>query len=408
MDAMTEEENVMTEKLVAMTEELVTMTHFMTSEDAWLSAMPELIETYGLEALSAWRDERNKHKHKLVHTAAARCFVVVLKAMAALGFDLNVQRDSDQCTPLHLAIFYKKPEAIAALKALGVDASLENSYGESCNAKYEKLAQSMLNIVFLDLELTHGFYDADEWRGSKILELAVVITDKDLKELGRGHWVVAGFSADELNGLALFHQARGPPPLHRLHTPLPSVTRASLRTCAEDLPGRGAGRHLSSAARRPGQRPLHRRPRLGHTQGASRAAGTMAPPPMIAPPDLGVTPRSLAAFSRQPHNNPPACSAHTRARAVRPRTTAARAAVQALRREGVPHRRLLDPVRPRGPAAGDARDLRLPQPPHHRRLELHGHDGALAARRPRRMEGGPGPRPFQLQPPRDERRRGLD
>jgi len=206
MDAVTEEENVMTEKLVAMTEELVTMTHFMTSEDAWLSAMPELIETYGLEALSAWRDERNKHKHKLVHTAAARCFVVVLKAMAALGFDLNVQRDSDQCTPLHLAIFYKKPEAIAALKALGVDASLENSYGESCNAKYEKLAQSMLNIVFLDLELTHGFYDTDEWRGSKILELAVVITDKDLKELGRGHWVVAGFSADELNGLALFHQ----------------------------------------------------------------------------------------------------------------------------------------------------------------------------------------------------------
>lgn len=285
MDAMMEEENVMTEKLVAMTEELVTMTHFMTSEDAWLSAMPELIETYGLEALSAWRDERNKHKHKLVHTAAARCFVVVLKAMAALGFDLNVQRDSDQCTPLHLAIFYKKPEAIAALKALGVDASLENSYGESCNAKYEKLAQSMLNIVFLDLELTHGFYDADEWRGSKILELAVVITDKDLKELGRGHWVVAGFSADELNGLALFHQACGPPPLHRLHAPLPSVTRASLRTCAEDLPGRGAGRHLSSAARRPGQRPLHRRPRLGHSQGASRAAGTMAPPPMIiAPP----------------------------------------------------------------------------------------------------------------------------
>ena len=36
--------------------------------------------------------------------------------------------------------------------------------------------------------------------------------DKDLKELGRGHWVVAGFSADELNGLAPFHQARGPPP----------------------------------------------------------------------------------------------------------------------------------------------------------------------------------------------------
>ena len=200
------------EEKLAMTEELVALHAKDTPEDAWLSAMPGLVRLYGLEALSVWRDERNKHKHKLVHTAAARCFVEVLKAMAAFGFDLNVQRDSDQCTPLHLAIFYKKPEAIATLKALGVDASLENSYGESCDAKYEKLAQSMLNIVFLDLELTHGFYDADEWRRSKILEVAVVITDKDLKELGRGHWVVAGFSADELNGLALFHQARGLPP----------------------------------------------------------------------------------------------------------------------------------------------------------------------------------------------------
>ena len=252
---MTEEDNAMTEKLVAMNERLVAITHFMTSEDAWVSAMPELVKTYGLEALSSWRDERNKHKHKLVHTAAARCFVAVLKAMAALGFDLNVQRDSDQCTPLHLAIFYKKPEAIATLKALGVDMSLENSYGESCDAKFEKLAQSMLNIVFLDLELTHGFYDADEWRRSKILEVAVVITDKDLKELGRGHWVVAGFSADELNGLAPFHQARGPPPSAQPPLRFP-VTCASLRTCAEDLPGRGAGRRLPSAARRPGQRPL--------------------------------------------------------------------------------------------------------------------------------------------------------
>ena len=179
-----------------------------SEEDAWLSAMPTLIETHGLEVLSAWRDDRTKHKHKLVHTAAAKCFVEVLKAMAALGFDMNVQRDSDQCTPLHLAIFYKKPQAIAALKELGADASLKNSYGESCDAKYEKLAESMLNIVFLDLELTHGHYDVEP---ARILEVAVVVTDKDLNELGRGHWVVAGFSADDLNGLPQFHQARAPP-----------------------------------------------------------------------------------------------------------------------------------------------------------------------------------------------------
>ena len=49
--------------------------------------------------------------------------------MAGMGFDLNAQRDSDKCTPLHLAMFYKKPSSIDALKALGVDSTLENSYG---------------------------------------------------------------------------------------------------------------------------------------------------------------------------------------------------------------------------------------------------------------------------------------
>ena len=333
-NAMTEEENAMTEKLVAMNERLVAITHFMTPEDAWVSAMPELVKTYGLEALSSWRDERNKHKHKLVHTAAARCFVAVLKAMAALGFDLNVQRDSDQCTPLHLAIFYKKPEAIATLKALGVDMSLENSYGESCDAKFEKLAQSMLNIVFLDLELTHGFYDADEWRRSKILEVAVVITDKDLKELGRGHWVVAGFSADELNGLAPFHQARGPPPLRtappslprdmRLHPHVrrrPSGTRSRAAPSLRCATPRATASSVTSSAR-----PLPRSKLSSRHDPSPDDGGPM----MMAPQprrDLAATP---AVSPRPP--DPPAWSAHKRARAVRPRSCSHCCASTASRR----------------------------------------------------------------------------
>jgi len=65
--------------------------------------------------------------------------------MFEIGFDLNdlnVQRDSDKCTPLHLTIFFKKPASIDTLKELGADSTLQNSYGESCDDKYHKLAES--------------------------------------------------------------------------------------------------------------------------------------------------------------------------------------------------------------------------------------------------------------------------
>ena len=71
-----------------------------------------------------------------------RSYPLALKAMAEMGFDLNVQRDSDKCTPLHLAIWKNKPEAITALNEIGVDWTLKNSYGESCDDKYHKLAES--------------------------------------------------------------------------------------------------------------------------------------------------------------------------------------------------------------------------------------------------------------------------
>ena len=72
------------------------------------------------------------------------------------------------------------------------------------HAKYEKLAETAQNIIWLDLELTSGFYDDAR---ACILEAAVIITDKELNELGRGHWVINGFSAEDLLALTDFHQA---------------------------------------------------------------------------------------------------------------------------------------------------------------------------------------------------------
>lgn len=70
---------------------------------------------------------------------------------------------------------------------------------------------SYSNIVWLDLELTHGHYEGiqggdHEGQWPQILEAAIVVTNKDLEELGRGHWVLGGFTKAELESLPSFHQ----------------------------------------------------------------------------------------------------------------------------------------------------------------------------------------------------------
>ncbi|CAL1145772.1 unnamed protein product [Cladocopium goreaui] len=60
------------------------------------------------------------------------------------------------------------------------------------------------NLIFLDLELTSGFYDFED--ESDILEVAVIVTDKDMEELDRGHWVLGGFSRQHLESLGDFHK----------------------------------------------------------------------------------------------------------------------------------------------------------------------------------------------------------
>ena len=44
--------------------------------------------------------------------------------------------------------------------------------GESADAKYAKLAESKNNFIFLDLEMTHGFYDPLS-ASSRILEVYI-------------------------------------------------------------------------------------------------------------------------------------------------------------------------------------------------------------------------------------------
>jgi len=172
-------------------------------ERALVEDLGKLIEAHGKDAIEAWKDTRNKHKHRLVHIAASKNMGKLLEALKELGFDINAQRDSDSCTPLHVALFYKKPRAIKTLHKLGADFTIKNSYGEDCGEKYEAFVASHSNIIWLDLEMTSGFYGGP---GAKILESAIIITDQDLNELDRGQWVFGGFTKEALEAMPEFHQ----------------------------------------------------------------------------------------------------------------------------------------------------------------------------------------------------------
>jgi len=140
----------------------------------------------------------------LIHFAVSKNYADVVKQMVSKhGFDVNTPRDGDLCTPMHLAMWSKKGDVIETLSGLGADLTLKNIYGEACDNDYAAFIDSKNNIIWLDLELTHAPRRVDV---GEILEAAVIVTDKDLKELGRGQWVISGFTKDQLLGLEDFHQ----------------------------------------------------------------------------------------------------------------------------------------------------------------------------------------------------------
>ncbi|CAE7559814.1 Rexo2 [Symbiodinium sp. CCMP2456] len=79
--------------------------------------------------------------------------------------------------------------------------------GQDQLIRYEEHDQQVrcTNLIFIDLETTSGFYDFEEM--PQILEVAMIITDRHLNELDRGHWVVGGFSRKDLESLGEFHKA---------------------------------------------------------------------------------------------------------------------------------------------------------------------------------------------------------
>mmetsp|Transcript_126338 Transcript_126338/g.404467 ORF Transcript_126338/g.404467 Transcript_126338/m.404467 type:complete len:316 (-) Transcript_126338:26-973(-) len=190
-----------------------------TAEEAlstWLSAsdgdhgaparIDEIVDSFGVDALKVWTQAAGRHTNNLVQTLACKGWCSALEHLASKHeLDLDAKRPSDGCTAAHLAVWYQRQDVYRTLARLGADVHIKNNYGETADEKMMGEREKYENLIFLDLELTHGFYDRDQGP-AKILEAAIVVVGKDLSEKGRGQWVVGGYSKDDLLALGDFHQ----------------------------------------------------------------------------------------------------------------------------------------------------------------------------------------------------------
>lgn len=93
-------------------------------------ALQGLLREHGPGEVAGWSDA-SKHANRLAHRLALLGEAGPLELLAASGVGLDVQRPSDLCTPLHLAIWHGQPAAAEALKRLGANLELANSFGET-------------------------------------------------------------------------------------------------------------------------------------------------------------------------------------------------------------------------------------------------------------------------------------
>jgi len=164
-----------------------------------LAELDKLVSVYGAENLKEWKDEGNKHKHRIAHLLARNGWLLAMeRAIKTYGFDPDVQRESDLCTPCHLAIWFKKDDMVQKLWDLGARADIPNKYGETADEKWQAERERYERMVFLDLEWSR--------EPKKIMEVAMLITAKNMTEIERGRWVIGGLSKAVLEAQPEFHQ----------------------------------------------------------------------------------------------------------------------------------------------------------------------------------------------------------
>jgi ankyrin repeat protein len=127
---------------------LLTMT--IDNEQVIIATLDNLVKDFGVEEVQRRCVPQSRHKNLLIHEFVRLGLLKTIEHAAnELGFNINVKRESDGNTPLHLAYWYRKPNIGELLKKLQANMTIANNYGESVN-DLERTRENMMNIVWLD------------------------------------------------------------------------------------------------------------------------------------------------------------------------------------------------------------------------------------------------------------------
>ena len=123
------------------------LTMKIDDEQAIIASLTNLVKDFGVDEVQRECAPQQRHKNLLLHEFVRFGLLKTIEfAVNDLGFDVNVKRESDGNTALHLAYWYQKPAVGEILRQLRADMTIENKYGESVN-DLERKRESMMNIV---------------------------------------------------------------------------------------------------------------------------------------------------------------------------------------------------------------------------------------------------------------------
>ena len=147
------------------------------SSESMIDKFKELIQKYGIEGIKEWRNLADKTKNTIIHELADKnCIGIIQYLVCECHFDVNIHRESDGKTPLELAQQKGLHDMICLLEDLSQNKMFLPTPDEDAS---EPDYRRKLNIVWIDLEMT-------SIEDPKIMECAVIITDKYLKSLAEG------------------------------------------------------------------------------------------------------------------------------------------------------------------------------------------------------------------------------
>ncbi|CAF1136750.1 unnamed protein product [Rotaria sordida] len=161
-----------------------------------INRLDKLIQKVGIEQITAWRNPTNKSGNTLMHEFVEKnCPDVIQHLAVKYQFDIDIHRESDDKTPSDLAQSKDDEEMVNLLQELNYNKMIEQSPDDAASQVDNR---KKMNIVWLDLEMT-------SIEDPKIMECAVIITDKYLNELERDEWVIH-YNQKELDTLGSWHQ----------------------------------------------------------------------------------------------------------------------------------------------------------------------------------------------------------